>query len=224
MKSKSAVFSHWFSDWDRMGSKLQFETTVLKTSKRCKTFDTNRILISHPVQAVWGFENGENIWPNLEYESHIYHPTGWSLTRYFALTWKWSLVREIARWHAWTGKWILYPMCRQCDTILLWGTMPNFVILYGSPHDPRLLRHFELAFLLLEETGCFRGFHGSLFCGKLPNSSCDIARYFSKMFVARFVRRKFHRSSRCGRVFPSYQRKTRCFRRFSLPFLIIQPT
>ena len=47
-----------------MGSKLQFETTVLETSKQCKTFATKRILISHPVQVLWGFENEENISPH----------------------------------------------------------------------------------------------------------------------------------------------------------------
>ena len=50
---------------DRMGSKLQFKTTVLKTSKQCKTSAANRILISHPTQVLWGFENGKNILPNL---------------------------------------------------------------------------------------------------------------------------------------------------------------
>ena len=64
MSSKSAVFSHWSSNRERMGSKLQFETTVLETSKRCKTSATNRILIAHPVQISWGFGNGENILPN----------------------------------------------------------------------------------------------------------------------------------------------------------------
>ena len=64
MRSKSAVFSHQFSNRDRMGSKLQFETSVQRTSKRRKTSATSRILIYHPVQVLWGFENGENISPN----------------------------------------------------------------------------------------------------------------------------------------------------------------
>ena len=47
---------------------LGFETTVPKTSKHRETPDTSRILISHSVQALQEFENGENIFPNLEGE------------------------------------------------------------------------------------------------------------------------------------------------------------
>ena len=70
MSSKSAVLSHLSSNRDRMGSKLKFETTVLKTSQQCKSSATNRILTSHPVQILWGLESGENILPNPA-QSHL---------------------------------------------------------------------------------------------------------------------------------------------------------